>query len=235
MSRSAPRAARAALAGDDTGGPGPAATAPARSVLAGVVGLALSMLLVLVGCSSDPDPMAGPAPVPAHVVDDSGAQDDLPIEVPGEPVAGGPVSITIDGETGQILPVGVDEGVLAPPRDVSLTGWYLDSALPGAGDGTGSVVLTGHINAVDQGWGFASNFTDLTAGDEVTVTTEGGGEVTYRAVADSVHDLKEDGVAEVINDFDGPERLVYVTCGGRYVGGALGYESNIVTVFEPVD
>lgn len=200
-----------------------------------IAGVAMGLALVLGGCAQPADPMAGPAPVPAHVVDDSGAQSDLPVAVPGEPVEGGPVAVEVAGESTAVVPIGLaDGGVLAPPEDVSVIGWYLDSALPGGGDGQGSVVLTGHINAVDQGWGFASAFTELDAGDEVTITTQGGGEVTYRAVADSEHDLKADGVAEVVNDFDGPERLVIITCGGRYIGGDLGYESNIVTVFEPV-
>lgn len=203
-----------------------------------VAGAVLGLGLVLSGCgqpADQVDPMAGPAPVPAHVVDNAGAQSDLPVAVQGEPVEGGPVAVSIAGEQAAVVPIGITEaGVLAPPEDVSLLGWYLDSALPGSGAGQGSVVLTGHINADDQGWGFASNFTEVSVGDEVTLTTQGGGEVTYRAVADSEHDLKADGVAEVVNDFTGSERLVMITCGGRYVGGALGYESNIVTVFEPV-
>lgn len=192
---------------------------------------------VLLSAACAPDAgsdLAATAPVAGSVVDSSGGQVDLPQEVPGLPVAGGPTHITVAGQTGQVVPIGItDDGVLAPPTDVSLTGWYLDSALPGSG-GPGSVVLTGHINEVGQGWGFASNFVEITAGEEITITTDAGGEVTYRAVSGSEHDLKADGVAEIVNDFTGPERLVVITCGGRYVGGELGYESNIVTVFEPV-
>lgn len=208
----------------------------ARSLLAGL-GLVGAVLAGTTACGSDEPPLAdiaGSAPVAGQIVDSSGAQTDLPPEVPGLPVAGGPVSITIDGRQGPIVPVGVDDdGVLLPPQDVSQLGWYLDSALPGSG-GPGTVVVTGHINDAHQGWGFASNFADIAAGTEVTVSTSAGGEVRYRAVAASEHDLKADGVAEVVNDFTGPERLVFITCGGRYVGGRLGYESNIVTVFEPV-
>ena len=39
----------------------------------------------------------------------------------------------------------------------------------------------------------------------------------------------------MVNDTDGTNRLVLITCGGKFVGGALGYEDNIITVAEPVD
>ena len=37
-----------------------------------------------------------------------------------------------------------------------------------------------------------------------------------------------------VNDATGPNRLVLITCGGQFVGGALGYADNIITVAEPV-
>ena len=45
---------------------------------------------------------------------------------------------------------------------------------------------------------------------------------------------KGSGFPDVINDTDGENRLVLITCGGKFVGGQLGYEDNIITVAEPV-
>ena len=40
--------------------------------------------------------------------------------------------------------------------------------------------------------------------------------------------------SDVVNDTEGENRLVLITCGGKFVGGQLGYEDNIITVAEPV-
>ncbi|MEP9392505.1 class F sortase [Gordonia sp. VNK1] len=143
----------------------------------------------------------------------------------GDP--GAPTSVTAGGGTAPTESVATDtSGALLPPQDVGHLGWWVDSALPGSG--TGTVVITGHVDDVDQGRGFAARFGSLTPGSEVTLQTAGGDTVRYR-IRDVQTADKENGFpAAQLNRLDGPETLALVTCGGPFVGPPLGYRDNII-------
>lgn len=123
-------------------------------------------------------------------------------------------------------------GALLPPKNVGELAWYKHSACIGQ-SGRGSTVITGHINDVSQGAGFASRFVHLVNGQEVSVDTDKGAR-RYKVVEPPREYNKTTGLPSVVNDSTGDEKLVLVTCGGEFVGGALGYDSNIVTVLEPI-
>ena len=148
-----------------------------------------------------------------------------------------PSALTVAGRTAPTRAVATDvEGTLLPPQKVAELGWWVDSALPGSGRGT--VVVTGHVDDVEQGEGFAAAFAGMKAGDEVTVAKAGGGEVRYR-VSRAVGAQKDGKGAEPVpfdelNRLDGPEQLALVTCGGPFVGPPLGYRDNIVVFADPV-
>ena len=61
-----------------------------------------------------------------------------------------------------------------------------------------------------------------------------GQERTFRVTEAPYRLPKGSGFPDVVNDKEGENRLVLITCGGQFVGGALGYEDNIITVAEPV-
>ncbi|SIR69644.1 class F sortase [Williamsia sterculiae] len=147
--------------------------------------------------------------------------------------ASAPEVVTIGHDSARTAAVATDDrGVLAPPQDVHQLGWWVDSALPGSGHGT--VVITGHIDDVAQGSGFASRFGDLHPADTVTVTSRDHAQHTYRVTrtvtSDKAHPSNAFGE---LNRLDGDETLALVTCGGPFIGPPLGYEDNIITLATP--
>lgn len=163
----------------------------------------------------------------------TGAQESLPPPVlaeSGEPST--PARLTVDGATAPTQTVDTDDdGVLLPPIDVQQLGWWVGSAQPGSGAGT--IVITGHVDDVEQGDGFAARFADLEADDAVAVTTADGSVHRYR-VTEAAAVNKEGGLpVGELNRLDGPETLALVTCGGPFVGPPLGYRDNIVVFAVP--
>lgn len=196
-----------------------------RSLRRAVVAAIAAGGLLLAGCGAD-----DPAP-PVGTV--SGAQSDIqpPVEAATDDPAA-PVSVTVAGVTAPTDSVATDvAGVLLPPQDVDRLGWWVDSALPGNGEGT--VVITGHINEVDQGDGFAARFLDLDAGDTVTVTTAADDRLDYRITSVDNADKESEFPADRLNRLDGPETLALITCGGEFVGPPLGYADNVIAWAEP--
>lgn len=167
-------------------------------------------------------------------VDDSGEQDKEIDAAPGEFRGFGAMSLGINDEFAAVDPIQVtDTGMLIPPRDVQRLGWYSASAVPGEAGTVGSSVITGHINYQGQGTGFAEKFTTLEQGQEFTVFIDGE-ERKFRVTEAPYRLPKGSGFPDVVNDTQGDNRLVLITCGGKFVGGELGYEDNIITVAEPV-
>lgn len=183
--------------------------------------------------SADKD--AGAADKPDAFVDESGAQEHEFEPAPGEFHGFEGMSVGIDGDYAAVDPVQVtDQGVLLPPHDVSRLGWYSASAVPGDAGNVGSSVITGHVNYQGQGTGYAEKFTRLQENQEFTVVIDGE-ERTFRVTQKPYRLPKGADFPDVVNDADDTNRLVLITCGGKFVGGALGYEDNIITVAEPVD
>lgn len=167
-------------------------------------------------------------------VDDSGEQEHEVEPAPGEFRGFGAMSLGINDEFAAVDPIQVtDTGMLIPPHDVQRLGWYSASAVPGEAGPVGSSVITGHINYQGQGTGFAEKFTTMELGQEFTVFIDGE-ERRFRVTEAPYRLQKGAGFPDVVNDTQGDNRLVLITCGGKFVGGQLGYEDNIITVAEPV-
>lgn len=163
-----------------------------------------------------------------------GAQENLPTPVQGSRGAVHEMEMLIDGKSAPIDFVQLtDQGSLIPPTDVSRLGWYSASAIPGEKGAAGSSVITGHVNEVDQGDGYAARFADLKAGDAVTVKVDGESR-DFTVSHDPVQVIKGAQMPEVVNDAVGENRLVLITCGGEFVGGTLGYADNIIVEATPV-
>jgi len=121
------------------------------------------------------------------------------------------------------------DGVLPVPDSVREATWW------GAGLGSdrGATVLAGHVNWRGATGPFAELW-DARANDPVTVLDSAGTTYRYR-ISELVTVGKEELPARAAELFgqDGPPRLVLVTCGGRWVGGAEGYASNRIVVATP--
>lgn len=198
-----------------------------RTVVAALAG----MVLLAGGCVDDT--AAPPAPSASESVQGQGKQDMPPpvVVIADNPSA--PVTLTIGEVSAPTDPVATDTaGVLLPPQDVSRLGWWADSALPGSG--IGSIVVTGHIDDAGQGDGFAAHFADLSAGDEVALSSSDGSSRQYRV--DRVLSVGKDGELPLdeLNRLDGPETLVLVTCGGEFVGPPWGYANNDFVFATPL-
>ena len=120
------------------------------------------------------------------------------------------------------------DGVLTPPADTDVVGWWDGSAEPGAGKG--QTVVTGHT--VSTGGGVMNELPRLDVGALVRIREEGK-LVDYRTTG--VFKLSKEEVARLAPSLFGQDsgkgRLVLVTC-TDYTDG--DYASNIIVWAEPV-
>lgn len=184
--------------------------------------------------SAAQEPAPSPVPTDGGYVDPAGEQ-----EVPYEPAPGQfagfeGMALNIGGSVAAVDPVQLtDSGSLIPPVDVQRLGWYSASAVPGAEGPVGTSVITGHINYQGQGTGYAARFANLALGETFDILIDGEPR-TFRVTQAPYRLPKGSGFPPEVNDMNGPNRVVLITCGGQFVGGALGYADNIITIAEPV-
>ncbi|HET8562104.1 MAG TPA: class F sortase [Marmoricola sp.] len=126
-----------------------------------------------------------------------------------------------------VVPISGQTGVLLPPSDPQLLGWWQEGAVPGAA--RGSAVLTGHT--VHTGGGAFDHLRALVPGDVVVVRTARG-LIRYTVVG--VHIYTKRALArssERVFRLTGPGRLVLVTCSNW---NGVDYDTNTVVVARPV-
>jgi sortase (surface protein transpeptidase) len=124
--------------------------------------------------------------------------------------------------------VGVGRGgALRVPEDADRLGWWIGSAMPGAGRGT--VVITGHVDTVADGPGALFTLEKLPMGARIEVRTTDG-VVAYRAVARRSYTKRR--LPGDLFRTDTTSRLVLITCGGAFSDGA--YSHNVVLYAEPL-
>ena len=223
---------------DPTSHPASRVTRGLARLIAGLALVAVTVVAVVAACGSDEDPSARwwdripksalePTPGQTAQVDQS--------HVPLEPAQSqaksikGPYSLRIPriGVDAPVVAIQSDDGVLDPPRDPGLAGWWSDGAAPGAAQG--SAVVVGHT--VRAGGGVFDDMADLRGGD--TIEVEGADDVLIYQV-ESVDVISKDVFARdagTILAQDGPGRLVVITCDDW--DGSV-WRSNIVTVAVPV-
>ena len=175
-----------------------------------------------------------PVPTDGGYVDPEGEQEVQYEAAPGQFQGIEGMALNVGGDIAAVDPVQLTEaGALIPPSDVSRLGWYSASAVPGAEGAAGSSVITGHINYQGQGTGYAARFANMAVGQEFDVLIDGVPR-TFRVTQAPYRLPKGSDFPPEVNDATGPNRLVLITCGGQFVGGALGYADNIITIAEPV-
>ena len=143
--------------------------------------------------------------------------------------AGPPQRLLVDrlSVSSQVVPISGESGVLLPPSDAQLLGWWREGAVPGAAHGT--AVLTGHT--VSTGGGAFDNLGRLVPGDRVLVRTTNGA-IPYSVRSTRIYSTA--ALARHSRDIfalDGPGRLVLITCSGY--NGRI-YLSNTIVVATPV-
>lgn len=145
-----------------------------------------------------------------------------------------PRELRIDsvGVTMPIAATGVaQDGQMELPDDPQVIGWYRFGASPG--ERRGSAVLGGHVDSVSGGVGPLARLASVAVGDEVTVVGADGTPVAYRV--ESVQRITKAALpVDMLFRPRGPHQLAVVTCGGRYLPEAGGYEDNIVVIAAPV-
>lgn len=125
-----------------------------------------------------------------------------------------------------IISVGLagDGAVATPPlSNNNLAGWYSGGPSPGQ---LGPAVIVGHVDG-PQGESVFYNLGKLRPGQLITMDL-----ANHRAAMFSVYSVevypKDNFPADrVYADYSRPG-LRLITCGGKYVGGSLGYADNVV-------
>lgn len=123
------------------------------------------------------------------------------------------------------------DGQMELPDDPDVIGWYKFGASPG--DRRGSAVLGGHVDSIEQGVGPLARLASASVGDTVVVIDSDGSRLRYEVTAVRRFAKTALPVDELFRP-DGPHRLAIVTCGGRFLPDAGGYEDNIVVIAAPV-
>jgi LPXTG-site transpeptidase (sortase) family protein len=125
-----------------------------------------------------------------------------------------------------VVPISGTTGVLLPPSDPQLLGWWREGAVPGSA--TGTAVLTGHT--VHAGGGAFDHLSRLAAGDRLRVrTTRGRVEYAVARVSEYGRGALARHAGELFTT-GGAGRLVLVTC-SDWDGTA--YRANTVVVAVP--
>ncbi len=187
------------------------------------------------GDAAEADAAPGTAPGEAK-----GSLAELVSELPAAPVGfpeaelgPRPTRLRIDSlgiADAPVIGVGVEpSGAMeVPPADQ--VGWYRYSPTPGQG---GSSILAAHI-AYDGEDGVFVRLADIEPGAEVEVTDEQG--LTRSFLVETVDQYDKTQLPEdIVFARSGTERLVLVTCGGRFDPTARSYDDNVVVVATPID
>jgi len=145
------------------------------------------------------------------------------------PQPGLPVRLIVPslGVDAPVIPITAPGGVLLPPGDPQILGWWQDGAQPGAANG--GALITGHT--VHTGGGAFDDLDTMRQGQAVRVRTSRG---LLQYVVSSVTVYRKSTLArDAARIFSQtvPGRLVLITCEDW---NGTGYDSNAVVVARPV-
>jgi hypothetical protein len=162
------------------------------------------------------------AELPAYVVGPAVTVERRPS---AHPATGRPLRVSVPGldVSVPVAELSLTGGVLVPPANPQVLGWWAAGAEPGALRGT--AVVAGHT--VSTGGGALDDLHLLVRGDRLRVVTEAG-PIRYE-VTDVVRYSKEalTRAADRVFSQEVPGRLVLVTCtdfdGREYLGNTLAF------------
>ena len=146
---------------------------------------------------------------------------------PSAAIADDHVVIPALGVDAPLTPEVVSNGALTIPGDVGTVGaWTGSAALTST---TGTVLLAGHIDNINQGPGALHDLYLLQPGDKVFVRLHGVS-TTWQIVTLGSYP-KSEIPQDLFDGSQGPRRLVLVTCGGQIHNGE--YDQNVVATAVP--
>ncbi len=135
------------------------------------------------------------------------------------------------GRSAPIAAVGLHaDGSLVVPDDPRVVGWWTGGAMPG--DGSGSVVVAGHVDTARRGVGVLAALTGVRAGDVVELTA-GRRAQRYRVVSATLVPQAQLSRAGGLFRSTGDPQLVLITCGGAFDPVRHRYADNYVVVARP--
>ena len=207
----------------DVAVPSAAATPPVPPEPAASAGPAASAAAPSAPSAASPAAGTPPGPDAAPAAEPEAAAPAAP--APAAPLDPSRLVVPALGVDAAVVQIGVQpSGLLEIPSDVSTVGWYRYGPTPGSG--TGSAVLSGHVDAADQGPGTFARLGDLDPGDTVEVTDSAGVVRGFTVIAREEW-TKDDVPLDRIFDRGGDGRLVLITCGGAFDEDTLSYTDNV--------
>ncbi len=128
-------------------------------------------------------------------------------------------------------PIGVGAtGVLEPPADRLVVGWWVSGPRPG---GPGRAIITGHIDSPD-GLGAFAALDDVVPGDRVWLTDTAGRVHLFQVTDRQQVDKTQLDPAVLITTAGGAvSDVVLVTCIGAFDRSTLSYDSNLLITAVP--
>lgn len=119
--------------------------------------------------------------------------------------------------------------VLPVPENLNEATWWG----AGLGANSGASVFAGHVNWQGKVGPFAELW-QAQVNEDVVVKDEAGKEWKYRvSQLVTVHKDELPAKADELFSQGGAHRIVLVTCGGRWLGGATGYAENRIVIADP--
>lgn len=185
--------------------------------------------------TAEAEPSPSGAAAPAAPAPDPSRADEVPIvsAADGQQAQSAPptqVEVPVLGASLPVEPTGVEaDGQMEIPEDAAVAAWYRFGAAPG--DGAGDTVIAAHVGSQQTPRGPLRDLEQVPEGAELTVTDAEGTTHTYRSV--SVERVGKEGL-DLGPYFSrtGPDRLVLITCGGRWLPEQGQYEDNVILVAE---
>jgi hypothetical protein len=189
------------------------------------------VVLALTSACADGDRQGTPS---ASTRPDDGVRslDADPAERAGPPDAERPVGLRLpSGTLVPVRPAGTrGRGLLDVPDDIAEAGWWRAGAR--LGDPFGSILIAGHVDAVDQGLGSFAELLAVRPGQRVLVRSRGLEQAfTIRSRELVPRSRLRD--APRIYSVRGPRRLTLVTCAPPYLADRGGYQNLAVVTAIP--
>ncbi len=147
-------------------------------------------------------------------------------------VSGRPTRVSISrlGISAPVTGVGIDIGqeILAVPDNIDRTGWWADGGDPISG---GTTLIAGHVDSAARGAGAFFNLKNARQGDTIELALANGSNRTY--VVTETDEVIKAKLPAGIFTAGGPDRLVLVTCGGKFLSNLGHYRDNIIVTARP--
>lgn len=175
--------------------------------------------------------LTSPTPAPTTLVTPTTTTPTVPAASTSPAPVAPPSSIALgaSGDPVRVVPIGVSpSGVLEPPADGALAGWWVAGPRPG---GAGRTVITGHVDT-RAGLGAFAALDLLYTGDPVTVTSADGVRRSY--VVTTRQEVRKSALDPAVLTESAGSDLMLVTCIGVFDRATASYESNLLITATPV-